>query len=241
MVNPWAIALPGTLAAAGGLTAWAAMAPEAQLFGPTQRRTGRSHWLALTFDDGPNPAITPRLLDLLDQHRACATFFLIGRFVRECPALAREIAARGHVVGNHTDTHPNLFWLSAARISEELTRCQKAIAGAIDRRPIWMRPPYGYRGPQLERVVRRQGFRGVVMWSLIVQDWKPQPPARLIGRLSRARGGDIVVLHDGDHRVLDGDRRGTLTALEFWLPRWRDAGLQFVTMDEIVGAERGRS
>ena len=236
-MNPWPMVVPGVLAAGGGLTAWAAMSPAAQWFGPTHRRTGRKDWLALTFDDGPNPAITPHLLDLLDRHGARATFFLIGRFVRECSALAREIAARGHVVGNHTQTHPNLFWLSAARIGEELSRCQEAIAEAASRPPRWMRPPYGYRGPQLDPVVRRQGLRGVVMWTVIVQDWKPQPASRLIARLARAQGGDIIVLHDGDHRALGGDRHHTLAALEHWLPRWRDAGVQFVTMDEIAGNE----
>ena len=180
---------------------------------------------------------------LLDQHQLRATFFLIGRFVRACPELPREIAARGHTVGNHTDTHPNLIWLSRARITEELVRCQEAIADATGRDASrWMRPPYGFRGPQLQTVVRRQGFQGVVMWSVLAFDWKPQPASRLIERLrrvakgSRSARGEILVLHDGDHRALGGERDHILGALEFWLPRWRDAGLQFVTMDAVSSA-----
>jgi len=234
-MNPWPIAVPAVAAAAAGVAAWGAMAPGAQLFGPTVRRTGRGNTLALTFDDGPNPAITPRLLDLLEQHHARATFFLIGRFARACPELVREITARSHLIGNHTDTHPNLIWLSSARIAEELERCGESIAEATGRVAQWMRPPYGFRGPHLQPVVRGQGYRGVVMWSVIAYDWKPQPSARLIARLRRVRGGDIVVLHDGDHRALGGARQHTVGALEFWLPRWRDAGLEFVTIDGVAG------
>src|ERR1700730_3987954 len=102
----------GGACAAGEIFAWAAAAPSAQLFGPTIRHTGDASSIALTFDDGPNPAITPALLDLLDGHNARATFFLIGRHVRASPGLAREIAKRGHTVGNHTDTHPALTFLS---------------------------------------------------------------------------------------------------------------------------------
>src|SRR5690242_5558762 len=85
-----------------GMSAWGACHPRSQLFGRTRCDTGRDGTLALTFDDGPNPAVTPRLLDLLDRYDARATFFLIGRHVRACPALAADVAARGHAIGNHT-------------------------------------------------------------------------------------------------------------------------------------------
>src|SRR5439155_1602542 len=104
-VHPWLIEAPAAAAVAvAGITAYGAAYPRAQLFGSTICRTNSPRKLALTFDDGPNPAITPKLLDLLDRYNAKATFFLIGRYVRECPDLVREIAARGHGIGNHTDT-----------------------------------------------------------------------------------------------------------------------------------------
>jgi peptidoglycan/xylan/chitin deacetylase (PgdA/CDA1 family) len=189
--------------------------------------------MALTFDDGPNPAVTPRLLDLLSRHNVRANFFLIGKFVRACPALTAEIAARGHAIGNHTETHPNLVWLSPRRIAEELERCSEAIAAATGREARWMRPPYGFRGPQLAAVIRRLGGAGVMMWSAMARDWKPQPAEPVIERLRRARGGDIVLLHDGDHRRLGGDRQHTVAALEFWLPRWKDAGIRLVALDAV--------
>lgn len=236
IVNLLGIGL-AAVAAGAGVTAWAAVAPAAQLFGRTLRRTGHASAIALTFDDGPNPAVTPGLLDLLSQHNVRATFFLIGQHVRACPELAREIVARGHTLGNHTDTHPSLFWLSPSRIGAELDRCQESLEWATGRRAAWMRPPYGIRGPQLEAVVRRLGFGPVVMWRVIAFDWEPQPVARVIERLCPVRGGDIVCLHDGGPHALGADRRHTLAALEFWLPRWTDAGFEFVTLDEISSGE----
>jgi peptidoglycan-N-acetylglucosamine deacetylase len=211
--------------------------------------------IALTFDDGPNPACTPQLLSLMERHRVPATFFLVGRFARACPELVREIADRGHSLGNHTENHVNLTFLPAWRIVDELRACQDSILRALgferDAAPVLMRPPFGYRGPQLWSAIRRVGLRGVAMWSLKCFDWKPQPAERLIKRLERVakrrpepahagmenkshHGGEIVLLHDGDARGLGADRRHVLAALEHWLPRWRDAGFEFVTMNQFA-------
>jgi len=257
-VNPWSMAIPaaaGIAAGVAGVAAWGAVSCTAQLFGPALCRTLNPTQIALTFDDGPNPAITPQLLALLERHHVCATFFLVGRFVRACPELAREIDARGHVIGNHTETHPNLALASTPRVEDELVRCQESIADALagasnaDTTPRWMRPPFGYRFPHVWRAARRAGMRGVVTWSLTAYDWKPQPPERLIARLARIseRGraagssshtssGEVVLLHDGDYRGLGADRTHVLAALEHWLPRWQDSGFEFVTIDEVAGA-----
>jgi peptidoglycan/xylan/chitin deacetylase (PgdA/CDA1 family) len=237
------IVLSGAAAAAAGIAAWGAVAPSSELFGPTLCHTSSPRKIALTFDDGPNPAVTPQLLELFDRYSVQATFFLIGKFARECPGLVREISARGHLIGNHTDTHANLFVLSRAGIRDELERCQIAIVAAtMAAAPRWVRPPYGYRNPFLSAEVERAGMQGVAMWSKICRDWKPQPPERLIEKLaSVARPnlpyGDILLLHDGDHHALGGDRHHVVTALEHWLPRWREAGLEFVTMNSLAGIE----
>jgi peptidoglycan/xylan/chitin deacetylase (PgdA/CDA1 family) len=231
--------------AASGVVAWGTVAASSELFGPTVRHTDSPRKIALTFDDGPNPAVTPQLLELLERYSVRATFFLIGKFVRECPGLVQEISVRGHLLGNHTDTHANLFLQSRAGIREELARCQVSIAAALAGTPLWMRPPYGFRNPLLGSEVRSAGMKGIVMWSKKCWDWKPQPAEHLIDRLARvAPGGnghgDIILLHDGDHRALGGDRHHVVAALEHWLPRWRDAGIEFVTIDspanEPVGA-----
>ena len=260
-VNAGILALSAAGACAG-VAAWAAVAPSSQLFGPTLRHTKDASQIALTFDDGPNPACTPELLKLLERYRAPASFFLVGRAARACPNLVREIADRGHDIGNHTETHANLTWLPAWRIADELEACQDSILRGLGfergAAPILMRPPFGYRGPQLWSAIHRAGLRAVAMWSLTCHDWKPQPVDRLIQRLGRvvirnqqaaaegeparrvndkrkAAGGEIIVLHDGDARELLADRGHVVAALEYWLPRWRDAGFEFVTMNPLAG------
>jgi len=250
-VNPWFIEVPAAaLGAAAGIAACGAVHPQAQLFGKTICRTNSARKLAITFDDGPNPAITPKLLDLLDQYKAKATFFFIGQFVRECAEIVKETAMRGHAIGNHTELHPNLFWLNLKRVRVELRLCHDAITGATGAPPKWFRPPFGLRNPWVIPAARELGYR-TVMWSLIPGDWREKPEEWLIQRMepiaakakknldnsssaSSKGAGDVLCLHDGWHRQLNGDRARTLTALEYWLPRWRDLGLEFVTIDDAV-------
>ena len=248
-MNPLFIAGPSIVAGVVGITAYGAIYPRSQIFGPAIWCTNSPRKLALTFDDGPNPAITPKLLNLLDRFDAKATFFLIGRFVRECPELVKETVARGHSVGNHTETHPNLLWSSPTQVRIELRLCQDAIRNATGSPPKWFRPPYGMRNPWVIRLARELGCQ-TEMWSLIPGDWRDKPVEWLIPRMqpiadhvlknsnpsSNSRGGwgDVLCLHDGSHRGLNGDRTRTLAALEHWLPRWRDLGFEFVTIDEAV-------
>src|SRR5947209_10935163 len=138
-MNPLFIAVPGALTAMGAI-AYGAAYPQAQLFGPTIFRTNSVRELAITFDDGPNPAITPRLLDLLDRHEAKATFFVVGRFVQACGALTKEVSSRGHLLGNHTQTHPNLFWLGPRDVRNELQQCQGALQDATGSPAKYFRP-----------------------------------------------------------------------------------------------------
>ena len=251
-MNPALIAIPA-VAAATALTAYAGRHRSAQLFGPVIPRTNSPRKLAITFDDGPNPGITPKLLELLDRHQARATFFVIGRYAHEQPQLLREVAARGHVIGNHTYTHPNLFWTSAAQTRDELNRCHDAINSALQSPATptrWFRPPFGWRNPWLASAARALNLQ-VVTWTLLPGDWRAPTDAWLVHRMRRIaahaahsqrvpagygarHSGDIVCLHDGSHRAQNADRAHTLAALEHWLPRWRDAGLEFVTMDQAV-------
>ena len=249
-MHPWLIAAPPALAAAAaGVIAYGALYPRSHLFGSTLCRTNSPRKLALTFDDGPNPAITPKLLDLLDRFNAKATFFVIGKHARDCPDLLAQTASRGHLIGNHTDSHPNLFWLPPDKISVELRCCNFSIKAATGSPARWFRPPYGFRNPWVVPVARELGQR-VVMWTLIPGDWRATSSEWLIPRIApiaaRAQRnlsssaspasptGDILCLHDGGHRQLNADRLPTLAALEYWLPRWRDLGLEFVTIDGAV-------
>jgi peptidoglycan/xylan/chitin deacetylase (PgdA/CDA1 family) len=230
-IAPWYPVLAAGIPAAAGGLAWGACHPASPLFGPVLRRLPSNQAIALTFDDGPNPAVTPRLLELLDTHGARATFFLIGQFARACPGIVREIADRGHTIGNHTETHPSLVFLSSRRVVAELAGCQRSIAAITGTAPSLMRPPFGRRGPQLRAALETCGLKQVVTWTLLGHDWSPRGKQRLIPRLGRVHGGDIVVFHDGSHRMLNADRMETLRALEHWLPRWKDSGLRTVSLD----------
>ena len=250
-MNPWIIGGPAVAAAIGGATAYAAFYPRSELFGRHIHRTSSGKKLAITFDDGPNPSITPKLLDLLEKYGAHATFFVIGNFARQEPVLLRAMVARGHSIGNHTESHPNLFWRSPSSIREQLAKTSDAIGEILGTPPKWFRPPFGLRNPWVIPEVQRLGMQAV-MWTLICYDWKAPSADWLIPRIqpiasralarSNGRGdfhsgapGDILCLHDGNHRFQNGDRRPTLAALEHWLPRWRDLGLEFVTIDGAVG------
>ena len=214
---------------AGAVWAWGVCHPSAQLFGPTVRRSAPGT-IALTFDDGPNPHSTPQVLDLLDRYGARGTFFVLGTRARAYPELLRAIAVRGHAVGNHTDTHPRLVWQTVPTIERELRRCQEAIADAAGLTPALHRPPFGYRHPRLDAVARRLGLTQVVMWTVMTRDWTGLDGV-IRARVSRVRSRDIVVMHDGDHRDPAAGRQATIRALAEWLPRWRDAGLQMITVD----------
>jgi peptidoglycan-N-acetylglucosamine deacetylase len=252
VVNAWGIAASAVVAGAAGIGAYGAWYPRSQLFGPTICTTDVPRKLAITFDDGPNPAVTPKLLELLQRHQAKATFFPVGRFVRACPDLIKETAARGHLIGNHTETHPYLTFCGPQETREELGRCSEAIADVLLEPPRWFRPPFGFRSPWLGETVQQMGMR-TVMWTLIPGDWRVKPVEWLAKRMNPIAehaqasmpsdnktsatkpGGDVLCLHDGNFRELNGERIHTVKALEYWLPRWRDLGLEFVTIADGAG------
>ncbi len=247
-MNPWLLASSVALSAAA-VTGYGAAFPRSELFGRAICRTNSPRKLAITFDDGPNPAVTPELLKLLEMYQARATFFVIGRFARECSGLLREIADRGHVIGNHTETHANLFWRSPSQIRSEIQHCDDVVTEITGVKPRCFRPPWGIRNPWVVPLARA-GEHSTVMWTLLPGDWRAKPASWLIERMqpiaeharvaqvtnkrSSILTGDILCLHDGDHRFLNGDRQTTLAVLTYWLPRWRDLGLEFVTINEAV-------
>lgn len=250
-MNAWWAAAPTVVAGLAGVTAYGAVHPSAQLFGTAVCETDSRRKLAVTFDDGPNPAITPQLLELLDRFQVKATFFVVGKFARDCSGLLKEICARGHILGNHTDTHPNLFFCGPEETRRELQLCTEAIRHVVWETPRWFRPPFGYRSPWLGEIAQGLDLR-VVTWSLLPGDWRPKSVEWLIERMqpitanaqllkpkgtvtANHAGGDILCLHDGDYTHQNGDRSRTLAALEYWLPRWHDLGLEFVTMSQAFG------
>ena len=226
-----------SLAAAGalcGLGYYGISYPKSQVFGRTLVMPPQPNQIALTFDDGPNPIATPRLLDVLASYHVRATFFLIGDFARQEPELTRRIAAEGHIVGNHTMHHRWLPRLSAARIRQEIVDCNHVLEDVLGVSVGFFRPPHGARRPAVLRQAESLGLR-TTMWNLIVEDWKPQSPEALLARLergiaanrSRARGTSVV-LHGGGQSALGEPRLPTVQAVKLLLEQERGA-YSFVT------------
>jgi peptidoglycan/xylan/chitin deacetylase (PgdA/CDA1 family) len=237
-----AFALGAGAAAAAGAAVFQGQYPTAQRYGPTiHRERGAAGCLALTFDDGPNPEQTPRLLELLARHDAHATFFLIGKWAEREPALIREIVAAGHAIGNHTYTHPTMPAHGAPRIREELRRCRAAVEASGERfstvdGAALMRPPYGRRRPGTLRTMRAEGYVPVT-WSITGYDWRAHTTAkRITRRCLRASGGDIILLHDGASTEPAADRSRSLASAQAILEHFTE--LRFVTVPELVATAR---
>jgi len=228
-----------TAAAVASAAGYQSMAPQGQWFGRTFAGGIRgSKQIALTYDDGPNDPHTLQLLDVLAKHSVRATFFMIGRYVRQRPDLARAVAQAGHVIGNHTFTHPLLIFESAARTRMQLVDCQQALEDTVGEHSNLFRPPFGGRRPATLRVARALGLE-TVMWNVTGYDWNA-PPAAVIEKkvMRQMRGGDVVLLHDGGHRAMGADRAQTVAATDNLIRRYKDQGYEFVTVEEMLAVSR---
>lgn len=214
------------------------MAPTPQLYGRTLTHGADPEQMALTFDDGPNDPHTLHLLDLLSKYQAKATFFLIGKYVRQRPEIARAIQAAGHAIGNHTNNHPNLIFVSAARLRQELEDCRKVLEDAIGKPAPLFRPPFGGRRPNVLRTARSLGLEPV-MWSVTGFDWDAKSADAIVKKVmtqvdSRGRKqGEIVLLHDGSHLGFGTDRKYTVDATRVFLERYAAEGKRFVSVQEL--------
>jgi len=214
------------------------MAPRSQLYGRTLTHGSDPAQMALTYDDGPNDPYTLRLLDVLARHNARATFFLIGRYVRQRPDIARTIQSAGHTIGNHTDTHPNLIFLSPDRVRQELDQCRKALEDAIGSPAPLFRPPFGGRRPAVLKAASALGFT-TVMWSITGFDWSAKSSEPIVRKVTeqiehpRRPRSEIVLLHDGGHLAFGADRGFTVHATEAILTRYSSTK-KFVAVPELT-------
>ncbi len=222
------------LAGAAATLAIGAYAPNSRLFGPViGRGPATSPSLYLTFDDGPNPTATPLVLDTLARHQVPAAFFLVGDHVRRFPALARDISAAGHEIGNHTDSHTKLHFKGFRASADELKRAHQTIVDAVGRPPRLFRAPHGYKNPFVIGAARELGYR-VVGWTFGVWD-SARPGAEVIRRrvAAKLRPGAILLLHDGDGYDPQGDRVQTAHALDGIITDARDRGFTFRPLAEL--------
>jgi peptidoglycan-N-acetylglucosamine deacetylase len=228
-----AIAAAGVVAA--GSAGYQSMAPTGQWYGRTFTGLSRgAKQLALTYDDGPNDPHTLRLLEVLAKREVKATFFVIGKYARQQPELVRELVRAGHVIGNHTFSHPLLIFQSAAQVRSELQACSDALRDAVGEHSNLFRPPFGGRRPAVLRVARQLGL-DPVMWNVTGYDWNA-PPAEVIERkvVRQVRGGDVILLHDGGHLHMGADRSQTVLATDRLIARFKAEGYEFVTIPQMM-------
>lgn len=222
----------------GSMASTSAFFGRALIAGP--ETTPAMPMVALTYDDGPSLRNTPALLDLLAEYDVRATFFMMGDHVRQHTALARRVADAGHVIGNHTVTHPNLAQCLPGRVHRELEGCQRIVEDLLGVSPVLFRPPYGARRPDVVRTARRMGLTPV-LWNAVAQDWLDIGADAMLrnvdrGLLANRRAGraSTVLMHDGSQldrneplsradtllvtkSLLQRDKYRFVTPLE-WLP-----------------------
>lgn len=188
--------------------------------------------VALTFDDGPSPGVTDKVLAELDRRRLKATFFMIGKKAELYPALAAEVAAAGHEVANHSYTHPALSRLPTDRVEYEIFKAQDVIAQATGRQPVWFRPPYGAFRPADQGAIPRAKSLGIAMWSVDPRDWAKPGSQAIVQRVtSHARPGSIILLHDLHDQ--------TAQATGDLLDRLLDQSFNLTTMTQLLGNPYG--
>jgi peptidoglycan/xylan/chitin deacetylase (PgdA/CDA1 family) len=218
---------------AAGVLAYAVRAPSSSLLAPSvYKGVATRPAIALTFDDGPSES-TAELLEILAAHRAPATFFQCGANVRRLPEVAREVAAAGHEIGNHTNSHPMLHFKPADFIYRELAAAQDIIEQTTGARPSLFRAPFGVRWFGLGDAQRRLDLTGV-MWSTLALDWK-WPRERVLRRLLQgASNGAIFCLHDGRQLQARPDVGVTLETVRELLPKLMEQGFHFERVTEIL-------
>ncbi|MDA8335868.1 MAG: polysaccharide deacetylase family protein [Peptococcaceae bacterium] len=186
---------------------------------------------ALTFDDGPDDRVTPRILDILKENSVHGTFFLIGSYARRNPDMVRRIVAEGHIIGNHTWSHSNMLPLNAEQDRQEIVRTGDALARITGRRTALLRPPRGKVSATIMDVARKEGYR-VIGWSVDSVDWQDPQTSRITARLrDQMHPGAIILMHSVDLPTSNGV---TVKVLPGLIKELKARGYELVTLDELL-------
>lgn len=188
-------------------------------------------FIAMTFDDGPHPVLTPKLLDLLKAHGIKATFFLIGQNAAKYPDIVRRIVAEGHEIGNHTWSHPQLTKLAPGELHDEITKTSDVLATITGHPPALMRPPYGATSPLINQWLAREFGMKVIIWSVDPLDWRYHDSAHVESViLAETKPGAIILSHD-IHAT-------TVAAMPETLDVLLAKGYKFVTVSELISMDK---
>jgi peptidoglycan-N-acetylglucosamine deacetylase len=210
------------------IQAYGSIVLSANFFITAVSKGNTSNSVALTFDDGPVPGMTDKILNILKQHEVKGAFFLIGKNATENSALVKQIHTDGHIVGNHSFYHGKLFDLqSAASIYEELKKTDTILNSIIGKQPKFFRPPYGVTNPMVANAIRK-GKYTTVGWTVRSFDTVTKDGSKLLEKLTKKKmeGGDIVLFHDYSESMV--------SILPEFIKRVKSQGFQFVSLDTLL-------
>ena len=233
---PWWL---GLVAGNQALLTGAGLWPRSDWLGPNHTRlpaaAQQAGHIALTFDDGPDPEVTPLVLRVLAEHGVRASFFCVGERVQRFPELARAIVQGGHRIENHTQTHPNHFAaMGPGQMRAQIQAAQDAIQTTVGRAPRFFRAVAGLRNPMLEPVLASLGLQ-LAHWQKRAFDTREASPARVLQRLTQGlQAGDIVLLHDGHSARTATGEPVVLRVLPQLLAHVQQHGWCCVTLDEAI-------
>ena len=187
-------------------------------------------YVAMTFDDGPHPVHTPRLLEILKRRNIRATFYVVGTNARRYPQILRRMVAEGHEIGNHTVTHKHISKINLEQVRKEVLGCQQAIMAACGVKPRTFRPPGGHTNDRLKVWLHKEFGYSTIMWAVDPEDWKRPGPAVVAQRIiSNTSAGSIILAHD--------IHAPTIVAMPQALDGLLARGYRFVTVSQLIAME----
>ena len=188
--------------------------------------------IALTFDDGPHPSQTKRILDILDKYGIKATFFAVGVNIDNYGEHLKDVVSRGHEIGNHTNTHPKVSSLDYNGLKKEFSECQSKINELCGCTPKLLRPPEGLIDTSIKDIAREMNCK-VILWDIDTRDWARTSPQKIADHvISKVSAGDIILMHD-----YIGKNSPTAEALELFIPKLLNMGYKFVVVSELLESE----
>ena len=195
-----------------------------------RKKENSSMKIALTFDDGPHPVQTPKILALLDKYRIKATFFTVGINATYYPDTLELVAKRGHEIGNHTFTHPQVLSLDSETLKSEVEKCEATIFELTDRKTKIFRPPEGMIDADVKQVLGKLDYK-VILWDIDTRDWAHTSPSNIAENvISNISSGDIILMHD-----YISYNSPTIEALDIFIPILLEKGYSFVVISELIG------
>lgn len=204
--------------------------------GTIYRGDSREKKVALTFDDGPSPVWTPKILDELKKANIKATFFMVGHHVQKYPEIAKRVASDGHIIANHGYAHSVILYYTPAEIEEEIKYTEYVIKQATGQTTQFFRPPKSWLRKNIKNAIKSMGY-DIVLWSRNSKDWVGFPHHWIVKHIAKnIQNGDILLFHDSGSitSVEGGDRTQTVKSIGLLTKILKDKGFQFLTLKELI-------